>query len=77
MRSRMDCSRRSGGSLYYLTAGVSVMVSGFLLWRGSVLGVWTYVATLAWALAESGIDGWALLPRLLGPALFGLWMLLP
>jgi len=70
-----------GGSPYYLAAGVLAIATGVLLWRGRALGAWTYVAllalTLLWALAEAGIDGWALMPPLLGPALFGLWMALP
>ena len=70
-----------GGSPYYVAAGLLAVAAGAMLWRGRSIGVWTYVAllalTLVWALAESGVDGWALMPRLLGPALFGLWMALP
>jgi quinoprotein glucose dehydrogenase len=70
-----------GGSHYYVVTGVLAIATGVLLWRGQAAGVWTYVAllalTLVWALAEAGVDGWALMPRLLGPALFGLWMALP
>ena len=70
-----------GGSPYYLGAGILAIIAGILLWRGRQSGVWIYVGllvlTIAWALIESGLDGWQLVPRLLGPALFGLWMALP
>ena len=70
-----------GGTAYYALAGALVMASAVLLWRGRVAGVWAYAVLLAgtivWALAESGLDGWALAPRLFGPALFGLFMVLP
>lgn len=60
-----------GGSLYYLIAGIALVVAGVLLARRRLLGVWLYVAvfigTLAWALWEVGLDGWGLVPRLVGP----------
>jgi glucose dehydrogenase len=60
-----------GGSLYYATAGFALVVSGVLLWMAHMSGAWLFVgvllATLVWALWESGLDGWALLPR---PILF-------
>src|SRR3546814_8979378 len=65
-----------GGSGYYLLGGVAVAVAAILLWRGHRLAGWLYAAflavTLGWALWEAGIDGWALAPRLIGPALLGL-----
>src|SRR5690606_33971604 len=43
-----------------------------LLYRGRVVGVWIYVATLLlsliWGLAEAGFDGWALLPFVVAPS---------
>lgn len=61
-----------GGSFYYLPAGVALIVSGYLLARRRAEGAWLYsflfLATLAWAWWEVGGDGWALLPRTLGPA---------
>jgi quinoprotein glucose dehydrogenase len=69
------------GSPYYLITGIVVIVSGGLLWRGDRRGAWLYglmlVGTLIWALWEVGLDGWALMPRLLGPAVLGLWLLTP
>ena len=62
-----------GGSPYYLVAGVVMIAAGALLFLRRPLGVWLYiglfVATLVWALWEAGLDGWALVPRLLGPGL--------
>lgn len=60
-----------GGSPYYLAAGAALVASGILIATGRVLGVWLYaalfVATVIWALWEAGLNGWALLPRVLGP----------
>ena len=70
-----------GGSIYYLLAGLIVMAVGALLWRTKPLSAWIYgaflAATLAWALLEVGLDGWQLMPRLMGPAVLGLLFLLP
>lgn len=61
-----------GGSPYYALAGLGLLVSGWLLIRLRLLGVWAYAgvfaATVAWALWEVGLDGWPLVPRLVGPA---------
>ncbi|MFZ5719413.1 MAG: membrane-bound PQQ-dependent dehydrogenase, glucose/quinate/shikimate family, partial [Pseudomonadota bacterium] len=60
-----------GGSPYYLLAGLGLLGAGYLLVRGQVLGVAVYVgvflATLAWAVWEVGLQGWALVPRVAGP----------
>ncbi|PLW69580.1 membrane-bound PQQ-dependent dehydrogenase, glucose/quinate/shikimate family [Pseudohalioglobus lutimaris] len=57
-----------GGSLYYLPAGLVTLSVALLVWRRRLLALWLYLglalATLAWALAESGLDFWLLLPRL-------------
>ncbi|MCW1385026.1 membrane-bound PQQ-dependent dehydrogenase, glucose/quinate/shikimate family [Novosphingobium sp. KCTC 2891] len=56
-----------GGTPYYLVAGTALIVSGLMLWRGSAHGAWLYAlvlaGTIAWSLWESGLDAWALLPR--------------
>lgn len=61
-----------GGSPYYLLAGLGLIVAGVLMIRRSIAGVWIYVAvflaTVVWALWEVGLDGWALIPRLVGPS---------
>lgn len=60
-----------GGSPYYIVIGIVLVVSGVLTMRGRVLGYQLYalafLATLIWSLYESGLDGWALVPRLVGP----------
>ena len=70
-----------GGSPYYVVTGVAVILSGGLLWRGDRRGAWLYglmlAGTFIWALWESGLNGWALMPRLLAPSLLGLWLLCP
>lgn len=70
-----------GGSPYYLAGGFAVAVAGWLVWRGDRRGAALYalflLVTLIWALWEAGLDGWQLMPRLVGPAVFGLAFLLP
>ena len=69
-----------GGSFYYLPAGLAALVSGIAVlagrWR---LAGWTYfglmAATLVWSLAEAGLDGWTLMPRLVSPFVLGLPLL--
>ncbi|MFC7400047.1 membrane-bound PQQ-dependent dehydrogenase, glucose/quinate/shikimate family [Chelatococcus sp. GCM10030263] len=61
-----------GGSAYYLVAGIGLLVSGALMISGRAVGAWLYIlvfiATLLWAYWEVGLNGWALLPRVVGPA---------
>ena len=56
-----------GGSWYYLPAGLALLASGVLLWRRAVAAYWLYallvLATLAWALWETGLDWWPLAAR--------------
>lgn len=62
-----------GGSFYYLPAGLGLIVSGVLLAarraEGALVYLAVFLATLIWAWWEVGTDGWALVPRLVGPAL--------
>src|SRR5882724_13229279 len=62
-----------GGSLYYLVTGSLVAASGVLLFRRRPLGFYLYTAafiiTALWSLWEAGLNGWALVPRLVGPAI--------
>ena len=57
-----------GGSLYYAAAGILILVSAWLILRRRPFGValfWlVFAATLVWSLGEVGLDGWALMPRL-------------
>ncbi|AKM07690.1 membrane-bound PQQ-dependent dehydrogenase, glucose/quinate/shikimate family [Pelagerythrobacter marensis] len=61
-----------GGSIYYLLAGLVVGISGILIARGRIAGVALYalafLATVGWALWETGFDAWPLVPRIVGPA---------
>jgi quinoprotein glucose dehydrogenase len=70
-----------GGSLYYVVAGVLFLISAVLLFRGERRGAWMFglslAITVAWALFEVGFDGWALMPRIMIPVAFGIWLLLP
>ena len=56
------------GSPYYLAAGAAALASGVLLWRGRSAALWVFagwlLATLVWALWESGLDWWPLAARL-------------
>ncbi len=66
-----------GGSPYYLIAGLAAAVSGLAVilgrWRlGATLFLLLMAGTLVWALAEAGLNGWALAPRVLSPAVLGL-----
>lgn len=60
-----------GGSLYYVIIGLFLSASGILTALGRVQGLYLYtlafLITVVWSLWESGLDGWALLPRLVGP----------
>src|SRR5262245_58811245 len=70
-----------GGSAYYFTFGLLLMVSGALVCRTRASGAWVYLAafslTLGWAFWEVGLDVWRLLPRLDGPIALGLGFLTP
>lgn len=60
-----------GGSWYYIFAGLGLLITAFFLFRRSMLAVWVYLltfaGTVAWALWEAGLDGWAQVPRLVAP----------
>jgi len=69
-----------GGSPYYLLAGAALVATGYGLFRGSA---WTatlfgllLAATLLWALWEVGFDAWALVPRLVAPAVLGVILII-
>ena len=70
-----------GGSFYYVITGVACLASAWFLWSGKMLGVWIFAAmlgwTLVWSIWEVGLDGWSLMPRLVGPLVIGLYMALP
>jgi quinoprotein glucose dehydrogenase len=70
-----------GGSLFYALAGIGVLASGLLLLAKRSEALWLYalvmIATMVWAVWESGFDFWPLAAR--GDVIYplGLWLLLP
>lgn len=70
-----------GGSAYYLVAGAGVCATGILLARGSGAALWLYaivlLGTIVWAVAEVGLIGWQLEPRLLLPVLLAIYLAMP
>jgi quinoprotein glucose dehydrogenase/quinate dehydrogenase (quinone) len=70
-----------GGSAYYVLAALTLFATATLVWRRDGRAAWLYaaltLATLLWALWETGGDPWAMLPRILAPAVLGLWFALP
>nr|WP_231736694.1 membrane-bound PQQ-dependent dehydrogenase, glucose/quinate/shikimate family [Sphingobium sp. CCH11-B1] len=69
-----------GGSLYYVLTGLAMVAAGILLIRRNILGGWLYcaifAATLLWAFAEAGANGWALVPRIVAPLILLIAVLL-
>lgn len=72
---------RLSGSPYYAVAGVVLLATAVLLWRGSRAAPWLYAGFLAatwlWAMWETGGNGWALVPRVGFFSVLGLAFLLP
>lgn len=71
----------AGGSFYYAIAGVALAASAYGLatskpWWLPLYGA-LLAGTLIWSLSEAGLDGWALVPRLVAPAVLGLVLLIP
>ena len=70
-----------GGTPYYLITGIALLAAGVLIVMGRRLGFWTYavvlLGTVLWSLVEVGLDGWALVPRLIAPLVLGLWITMP
>jgi quinoprotein glucose dehydrogenase len=68
-----------GGSFYYFCAGTALVGAGYLLAQGRAEGAWLYlfifVSTLVWAWWEVGFNGWALVPRVVGPLVLLLLMI--
>ncbi|MDG6093544.1 glycerol dehydrogenase [Acetobacter sp. AN02] len=65
-----------GGSFYYVLFGAAIIAAGGLMLFGSVNGAFLYLVawlvTIPWSLWEAGLDGWGLLPRLLGPTIIAI-----
>lgn len=58
----------AGGSPYYAMMGTALLLSAILIGLKKSLGLYLYgaaaLATYAWAIWESGYNGWAFIPRL-------------
>ncbi|WP_415766191.1 hypothetical protein [Pseudomonas sp. ZB1P45] len=58
----------AGGSPYYAMMGTALLLSAILIGLKQARGIYLYgaasLATYAWAIWESGYDGWAFIPRL-------------
>ncbi len=69
-----------GGSWYYAIAGALLVWASLPMMRRRMLGAWIYGAafllTLIWALWEVGLQGWPLVPRLVGPLVLLLLVIL-
>ena len=61
-----------GGSWYFLIAGIVTVLSAIQFFRRKssavVLFILMFIGTLIWALAETGLDFWGLVSRLMVPA---------
>ncbi|PIJ51179.1 pyrroloquinoline quinone-dependent dehydrogenase [Erwinia sp. OLTSP20] len=70
-----------GGSLYYLLAGIVLLLTAWLLYRRNAISLLLYavflLATLVWSVWEVGFDFWALTPRLDVLFFLGVWLILP
>nr|AAD23735.1 glucose dehydrogenase [Tatumella morbirosei] len=70
-----------GGSAYYLISGIVMAVFTVMLLKKRSCAFYLYslilLGTAIWAWCESGLDFWALAPRLDIWVLFGIWMILP
>lgn len=70
-----------GGSLYYLIAGLVLLVCALGIIRRDSRALGLYVtllaATLTWSVWEVGFDGWQLIPRVGVIFLFGVLLFLP
>ncbi|NVN06245.1 glycerol dehydrogenase [Asaia spathodeae] len=69
-----------GGSPYYLICGIVLLASGGLMAMGRLLGAYLFLlawaATLVWTIYEAGFDWWGWLPRLFGPTLIAILVVL-
>jgi len=70
-----------GGSVYYVLAGLGIVMTAALLIARQRSALWVYAAvvigTLVWAVSEVGFDWWPLAAR--GDVIFplGIWLLTP
>jgi len=69
-----------GGSAYYAIAGIALLASAWLLFRGRILGGWVYIGlfvlTAIWGFGESRGEAWAMVPWLVAPLALLIFVLL-
>jgi quinoprotein glucose dehydrogenase len=72
---------RLGGSPYFVLSGLALVATAVLAWRRDQRAAWLYAAftagTIAWALWDSRGNPWALMSRVLAPAVLGVWFAMP
>jgi quinoprotein glucose dehydrogenase len=70
----------AGGSWFYFLAGLLLIMAGLALAQRKLVGAWIYggafLLTALWAFWEAGLNGWALVPRLVGPLVLLLFVIL-
>jgi membrane-bound PQQ-dependent dehydrogenase (glucose/quinate/shikimate family) len=70
-----------GGSLYYVIAGAAILLSSILLWMRNPLGSAVYqltaMASVLWALWETGYDFWTAAPRVALLIVLMAWLYTP
>ncbi|QDG69589.1 membrane-bound PQQ-dependent dehydrogenase, glucose/quinate/shikimate family [Janthinobacterium tructae] len=70
-----------GGSWYYVVAGIGMLITGVLVWKGrrsaQLFLALLLFATLIWSVIEVKFDWWQLLPRLDIWFAAAVWLLLP
>lgn len=71
----------AGGSWYYLLGGLAMLASAFLAWQRDAKAAWIYAgfttATILWAIWETKFYPWAMMPRVVAPAVLGVWFAMP
>ena len=65
-----------GGSVYFLLAGIGMIVSSVLLFKQRLLGAWLFaavmIASIVWAVLDAGLVFWPLVSRLFALAVLSL-----
>lgn len=60
-----------GGSWYYLSASIGLLLTEWFSLRADIMALWIYLAiyaaTVIWALWEAGLTPWAQVSRLVAP----------
>ena len=69
-----------GGSPYYLAAGIACLLAAYFYVRGQRAGLWIFLllflVTVIWAWFEVGTDFWLLMPRIAGPLVIAVVLIL-